>query len=91
MSEIKRKGEVWEIKDVRKGELTIRLEEDVDQTVDTFFAAELLEGKPQYISVDLNLLPKPREGDLMSFRTTLVQFLRLIPASQLDEVLQNGS
>lgn len=93
MTEIKKKGEVWEIKDVRKGEMTVRLEEDVDPSVDTFFAASLLEGKPQYISAEANLglsLPKPREGDLMSFRTCLVEFLKPIPFSVLDEVL-NGS
>lgn len=79
MSEtIRKAGEVWRIRDCRKGDMTIRLTEDVTEGQE-WFAAELVEGKPAYLSQEVRIgafsMPKPTIGDVMSFRQCLVTWL----------------
>lgn len=79
-------GEVWRV-DSRKGMLTIRILEDLDlgepgtPYPDTFFTAELVEGKPKYMSKERQLMEKidpTGPGDTLSFRTTLCTFVEKV-------------
>lgn len=73
------KGEVWEVSD-RHGQMTIKLEEDVDESKDSFFNAVILEGKKSYMSRDSNdeqkYNGKGTAGHIESFRTGLCSFVK---------------
>lgn len=77
------KDEVWKIEHGRKGPLTVRLLED-PATADTFFEAEIIEGRARYASgmcqhaQAMNGLGTP--GDTITMRTTLVKFVERVSA-----------
>jgi len=70
-------GEVWKISG-RKGNLTIKLLNAVDETKDNFFDAEIMDGNVQYIGIDNNLSQKldgmGTPGAIETFRTSLVHW-----------------
>lgn len=73
-----KKGEIWEVNG-RKGPLTIRLLQDVEQAQkDGFFSVEIIAGKVQYLSADNNALQlfegMGTPGDVITMRTTLTHF-----------------
>ncbi len=84
IDEYPKAGEFWKVRDVRKGALTVRLQEDVDPTADDFFEAEIVSGQAQYISTGYNLAQRydglGLPGSVISLRTTLCQFLEQVEA-----------
>lgn len=87
-------GEVWKTES-RKGTLTIRVLEDIDdQHKDGFFDAEIIEGKAHFISQSFNDAQRFEgygvTGSVISFRTTLTNFLEKVGFMPIaaDEAIQ---
>jgi len=82
---MKKKDEIWEIEHVRKGKLTVRLDEDVADDQE-WFSAELLEGKPSYIGNEVRIgfmgQRPPVSGESMTHRQSLVRWLRQVPMEE---------
>lgn len=78
MSKQIKAGEAWEV-DGRKGPLIIRPLVDVNEDVDAFFEAEIVEGKARFMSRSYNEAQREdglgTTGTIMSFRTGLCRFI----------------
>ena len=76
-----KRGEIWRTSG-RKGNLTLRMLEDVDFHEDTFFQAEIVEGRAQFQSDSYRLAQRMEgygtKGTGLSFRTTLVTLHELV-------------
>lgn len=88
-----KQGEVWKTAS-RKGALTIRVLEDVDQSEDTFFSAEVVHGRARFLSEAYTTAQRFEgygcAGSVMSFRTTLTTFIEKVGfiAVESDEVIR---
>lgn len=77
----------------RKGPLTVRVLTTFDNAEDTFFDAEIIEGKVRYLSVGNNLEQKATgmgtAGDVIRMRTTLTTLLKRRRELEADDPKQD--
>lgn len=81
---VARAGQVWETNG-RKGPLTLKLLQDIDTSKDSFFKAEIVDGKASFASDSYRLAQRldglGTAGTAMSFRTTLCHFHKYLGKS----------
>ena|ERR1041385_6237897 len=85
-------GEVWKTSG-RKGNLTLRMLEDVDFQEDTFFQAEIVEGRARFASsayrVAQALEGVGTPGTGLTFRTTLTTLHELVAEPYGEQKVPN--
>lgn len=71
-------GQTWKVRDVRKGDLTLKLTE----VGDDWAQGEIVEGKVQFASSENNLLQRTAglgtKGDVITVSFTLCRFIKQI-------------